>query len=191
MAVGVDHGVASRASGTTARFDRSSVPLRGHRRRRARAGFRRAHPAADRGPRHVRAQEQRQHADPLGEAVEHENLSRSARSVVLGQVPRPRLLDVAVQSPDPGPDRLQRLGQLGAVEQLRTSASTPARPSSPPVSSRVELRLGHDAVAVALEHRQRAAGEVAPVVGELGLVPGLESRRRDAAVLAEGDLAKQ
>ena len=56
----------------------------------------------------------------------------------------------------------------------------------------VDLRLGRDdPVSVARHHRQHAAGEVAVVVGELGLVAGLEAGGGNRAVLAEADLAEE
>ena len=74
---------------------------------------------------------------------------------------------------------------------LSSSAQTSStRPSKSFASSGSTSASGHDAVAVALDHRQRAAGEVAVVVGELGLVALAERGRRDAAVLAERDLAE-
>ena len=74
----------------------------------------------------------------------------------------------------------------------RSSSSTtsPARPSKSAASAGVGLRVGRRAVAVAGDHRDRAAREVAVVVGELGLVARLEAGGRDRAVLAEGDLAE-
>ena len=47
------------------------------------------------------------------------------------------------------------------------------------------------AVEVFLDHRQRAADEVAVAVGEVGVVAGDEGVEAEAAVLAEGDFAEE
>ena len=115
--------------------------------------------------------------------------SRSRLRLVLGQLPGLGLLDVAVQPPHPGPDRLQRLGQLEPVEQLADDAVDALERVVAGAQGRVLAALGDHPLAVALDHRQRPRGQVAPVVGELALVAGLEACGGDAAVLAEGDLA--
>ena len=68
------------------------------------------------------------------------------------------------------------------------TAST--RPSNSDASSAGASAVGHDAVAVALDHRERAAGEVAVLVGELGVVPRLEPLGRDLAVGPEAHLTQ-
>ena len=55
---------------------------------------------------------------------------------------------------------------------------------------RVGRGLGHRAVPVAVDHGERAAGEVAEVVGQLGLVPRLEAGWGDRPVPAERHLAE-
>ncbi len=55
---------------------------------------------------------------------------------------------------------------------------------------RVELARAQGSVAVAADHRGRATGEVAELVGELALVALLEGGAGDGAVLAEGHLAQ-
>ena len=55
----------------------------------------------------------------------------------------------------------------------------------------VDLDVRHRPVAVAPDHRQRAVGEIAQLVGQLGVVAALEGLGRDRAVLAEGDVAQQ
>ena len=50
---------------------------------------------------------------------------------------------------------------------------------------------GNDAAAVALDHRDHAAREIAPRVGEVGVVALLEPLPREAAVAVEGNLAQQ
>ena len=82
------------------------------------------------------------------------------------------LLDVAVQAPDALPDALERLRDLGAVEQRRRP---PRRGRRSPRRAPGRARRRARAVAVAAQHVQRAAGEVAVVVGELGLVALLEA----------------
>ena len=55
---------------------------------------------------------------------------------------------------------------------------------------RVELARAQGSVAVAADHRDGPAGEVAELVGELALVALLEGGAGDGAVLAEGHLAQ-
>ena len=73
----------------------------------------------------------------------------------------------------------------------RFCATSSARPSNSSTSRSGGVLSGTMAVAVLGDHRQRAAGEVAVVVGQLGVVAGLEPRGRDRPVLAEGHLAQQ
>ena len=93
--------------------------------------------------------------------------------------------------------RLRRLirRQTSSSAAVSSTSSIRSRTASTrPVELRRQLggRLGgrHDAVAVAVDHRERAAGEVAVLVGELGVVPRLEPLGRDLAVGAEAHLAQ-
>ena len=115
--------------------------------------------------------------------------SRSAaRLGVLGQLPGRLLLDVAVQAPHALPDVVEGRRQLDAVDALRDVLGQALEVGD---ERGVDVDVGHDPVAVAADHRQRAAGEVAELVGELGLVALLEGRGGDRAVLAEGDVAQE
>ena len=137
--------------------------------------------------RQVGDEQQRRHPQALDQVVE-DFVEALGVGLVLGQHPRLRLLDVAVEAADQLPGHLQRLGQLGPVEQLAEARHDAFEVLG---EHRVDRGLGHGAVAVALDHRQHPAGEVAVVVGELGLVAGLEAGGGDRAVLAEADLAEE
>src|SRR4051794_29789812 len=63
----------------------------------------------------VRVQQDRHRAQALGERAQH---GRELGRVGLRELPRLALLDVAVEPPHPLPDALERLRDLGAVEQL-------------------------------------------------------------------------
>ena len=67
--------------------------------------------------RQVGDEQQRRHPQALDQVVE-DFVEALGVGLVLGQHPRLGLLDVAVEAPDQGPGLLQRLGQLGPVEQL-------------------------------------------------------------------------
>ena len=135
----------------------------------------------------VRPQQHRHRPQPLGEAAQH-RVELLAGALVLRQPPRRPLLDVAVQPAHALPDLLERERQLGAVD-VRGDALAQARE----VLGQRRLRRSarHLPVAVAPDHPDRAAGEVAELVGELGLVAQLEGRGGDRAVLPEGHLAQQ
>src|SRR5436190_928188 len=125
-----------------------------------------------RARRQIRVQEHREDAQALGEGGECAvELLRPA--VVLGLHPRLALLDVAVQPANALPDDLERLGQLEGVEQRLDAARESLEVAGEIV---VELGLRDLPVAVAAEHAQRAAGEVAELVGELRLVARGERR---------------
>src|SRR5918992_1577067 len=136
--------------------------------------------------RHERVQEHGDHAEPLGERVEHLVEPLGLR-VVLGELPGLLVLHVAVQQLDALPDLVQAAGELDIVDATvhRLGEAVELRRES-----LVRLRAGHHAVAVAPDHRKRAAGEVAVLVGELGRVAGLEAFGRDLAVGAEAHLAQ-
>ncbi len=89
--------------------------------------------------------------------------------------------------------RAARSPRARAVSSARSIMLRPrsARPAKSPSQLRVEAHRGGRAVAVAMHHRDRAAGEVAELVGQLALVAQLERSRRDRAVLAERDVAQQ
>ena len=139
------------------------------------------------GSGHERVEQHRDHPQALGQRVEH--LVEPLRGgLVLGELPRLLVLDVPVEALDALPDLVERGGQLDRVEALRAPSRRGRR-------SRRRARAsgsasGHHAVAVAADHRQRPAGEVAVLVGELGRVARLEPLRRDLAVRAEADLAQ-
>ena len=84
--------------------------------------------------RHVGDEQQRRHPQPLGEVVE-DLVEALGVGLVLGQLPGLRLLDVAVEAPDQLPDLLQRLGQLGPVEQLADALGTTPSKSSASTAS--------------------------------------------------------
>ena len=117
-----------------------------------------------------------QHADDahaLGERRER-LVERAGRVRIARELPRRALLDVAVEPAHALPDHLERLRDLGAVEQLATSLGQPVELRAPaPGRSRPPARP----VAVAHEHRDRPAREVAVLVGELGLVARREPPR--------------
>ena len=73
------------------------------------------------------------------------------------------------------------------TESDRPSNSA-ARPSSGAAPS---VAVRYHAVAIAADHGQRPAREVAVLVGQLGVVARLEGLRRDLAVRAEADLSQQ
>ena len=101
-------------------------------------------------------------------------------------LPRLLLLDEAVQLADARPDLVERAGHLDGVEQVADLLAN--------AGERVGHRRvrAHDLTAqVAVDHRQRAAGEVAVFVRELARVALLESLGRHVAVLAERHLAHQ
>src|SRR5680860_349019 len=136
--------------------------------------------------RQVGDEQQGDDAQALAEVVE-DFVEALGVGLVLGQLPGAGLLDVAVEATDEAPGLLQGLGQLGPVEQL---AEAGYRAFEVLFQHSVDLCRRHDAGAVAVDHRQHAAGQVAEVVGKLGLVAGLEARRRDRAILAEADLTE-
>ena len=92
-------------------------------------------------------------AHPLGEVVE-DRVDVAGKRRVLGQLPRPPLLDVAVEPPHARPDRLQGLGQLGPVEEIAGGLLDATQPVL--AAGELGVRLGgrHDAVAIALDHRE-------------------------------------
>ena len=138
--------------------------------------------------RQERHQHQGDDAQALDQVVE-DFVETGGVGLVLGEDPRRGLLDITVEATDEHPDDLQGLGQLGTIEQV---AQAVERAFEVLGEHRVDLGpLGDDAVAVARHHRQRAAGEVAVVVGELGLIPRLETGGGDRAVLAEAHLAEE
>ena len=87
---------------------------------------RREHPLA--AARQVGDEQQRRHPQALDQVVE-DLVEALGVGLVLGQLPRPGLLDEAVEAAHQLPGLLQRLAQLGPVEQARRSA--PGHPRSP------------------------------------------------------------
>ena len=131
-----------------------------------------------RGVGHERMQQNGDHAQPLGQPVE-DLIEASALCLVLRQLPRLLVLDVAVEEPDAPPDLVESQGRLHAVEPIATA---PARPSNSVTSS--PAGSAGATVAVAAGHRERPAREVAVLVRQLGRVARLEPFGRDLAVLA-------
>ena len=67
--------------------------------------------------RQVGDEQQRRHPQALDQAVE-DLVEALGVGLILGQLPRLRLLHVAIEPPHQPPGLLQRLGQLGPVQQL-------------------------------------------------------------------------
>ena len=161
---------------------------------RRRTGRRRTRQSGPRAPRaaarwlgEVGVQQHRHDPESLRERAQHAVEIVRVRGV-LRQLPRRLLLDVAVEPAHALPDLVERAGQLDAVEQLRDAL---AQALEVVVEQSVEFAFGERAVAVAHDHRDRAAREVAVVVGQLALVALLEGGGGDRAVLAEGHVAQQ
>src|ERR687898_3442949 len=133
---------------------------------------------------HVGVQQQRGHPQALGQAVE-DGIEPARCTVLLGELPRAGLLDVAVEPADELPDLLERLGDLGLIQKRPDAVGDSLELTG---ELRLGLRVRDRPVAVAADHRENPVGEVPVLVGELGLVAGLEACRRDLAVLSEGDL---
>ena len=104
------------------------------------------------------------------------------------ELPGLLVLHEAVEALDPLPDLVERERRLHPVEQVLDRLGQAVEVLRQLGGG---LGLGHHAVAVAVDHRQRAAGEVAVLVGELGGVARLEALGRDLAVLSEADLAQR
>src|SRR4029079_17498304 len=96
-------------------------------------------------------------AQPVGEGAQHTVEVAGAR-LVLGQLPRRLLLDVAVEPAHALPDRLERLRELPAIHERADLVREAVELRD---HRRIQLGLGHRAVPVARDHRDRAAGEVA------------------------------
>src|SRR4051812_15901003 len=108
----------------------------------------------------VGPQQDRHGAKAFGEAAQR--LVELVRvGLVLGELPRGALLDVAVQTPDALPDPLQRLRDLRVVEQVPDFVDETVEVGREPG---VDLDVGDLPVAVAGDHRQRAARQVAELV---------------------------
>ena len=73
---------------------------------------------------HVGREQHGQHAQALGERAQR-RLELGGRAGVLRQLPRRLLLDVAVEPPHARPDAVERLRDLGAVEQARDLVGEP------------------------------------------------------------------
>src|SRR4051794_4448148 len=136
---------------------------------------------------HERVHEDRHHAEPLGQSVERA-LEPVGLRLVLRELPRRLVLHVSVEATHAPPDLLQREAPLPAVEPLAHGLRQAIEVGG---EVRGHLRLRHHAVAVAGDHAQRPAGEVAVLVGELGVVTSLEPVGRDRPVLPEADLAQE
>src|SRR5688572_10513075 len=113
---------------------------------------------------HIGKEEEGDYPEALGEVVE-DQVQLPGLALVLGQVPRPALLDVAVEAADQLPDLVQRLADLCLVQQLPHPVRGAVEVGA---QRRIDVGLGDGARAVALDHRQGAAGEVAVVVRQLG-----------------------
>src|SRR5215211_3155064 len=106
----------------------------------------------DRG-RHEWMQQHRHHTQPLGQRVE--DLVEVARlGVVLGELPGLLVLHVTVEQLDPAPDLVECCGELDIVDASAHDVGDAVELRRQP-GSRIGAR--HEPVAVALDHRERAA----------------------------------
>ena len=136
----------------------------------------------------VRGQSDRRDAHAVRELVESPVQVGLALGI-LRELPRLVLLDVAVETADVVPDRLERSGDVEAVES--GGDVVVHRPRGGRELALVVGRLPQLAVSVAGDHRRRAREQVAEVVAELALVALAEAVERDVAVLAERDDASR
>ena len=134
-----------------------------------------------------RGEQHGDHAQALGQRAQ-DAIEVGRALGVLGQLPRRLLLDVAVEPPHALPDVVEGRRELDAVDALGHALGEAVEVAG---ERRVDVDRRHRPVAVAPDHRQRAVGEVAQLVGQLGLVAALEGLGGDRAVLAEGDVAQQ
>ena len=170
-------GGGTRSAGTSGSSSPTlrAAPTAPKRRRVERASSRRA-PRAARAVRvrHERVQQHGDDAEALGERVE-DRVEMLGRAVVLGELPRLLVLHVAVEPPHALPDLVERAASARPRRACRDARRRARRSSA--ASSAGSSRLRHHAVAVAADHRQRAAGEVAVLVGELGRCSASRSPR--------------
>src|SRR3954454_6038965 len=126
-------------------------------------------------------------AQPLGQGAQ-DAIEVGRTLGVLGQLPGRLLLDVAIEPTHALPDVVERGRELDAVDALGHAVGEAVEVGC---ERCVDLDVGDAPVAIAPDHREGSVGEVAELVGQLGVVAALEGLGRHGAVLAEGDVAQQ
>ncbi len=150
------------------------------------------------GPRGCRARPRRRHSSALARGITGDASSATIRSASrqspsdrgdrvgvarLVELPRLLVLDVGVGGADQVPHRAER-GRV--VEPRRARSMQPANVGRGRGRERaVGPGVGHDAVAVVDGHVEHAVGEVAEVVGEIGVVARHHRLVREVAVGTE------
>ena len=141
--------------------------------------------------RNDRVHGQRHQAQTGGQAVEDRVQTGSLR-LVLGELPGRFLFDELVEAPHEFPDRVEGRGDVEVgvlLRRLRDHRLALGRDRGQSLTLRSSLRDG--SVAVLADHADRAADEVAQLVGELVVVARPQTLEADVAVLAERHLAHE
>src|SRR5439155_14525392 len=103
--------------------------------------------------------------------------------LVLRDLPRLVLLDVAVESPDQFPDQVERAGEIPGIEARR---QRPAELVDRDRELGRNLGRHQAAPAGASDQSRRPGEEIAELVAELALVARVDVLHRGVAVLPEG-----
>ena len=140
---------------------------------------------------HHGSQHQRGQLQLLSQQRQHRVETRGKR-LVLAQLPGHRLVDVFVGASDHAPQRLERVVELIVVHELAIFGELFERLRFHFVVERfVRSRRGHHAAAILLDHRHRAAEQIAQVVGKVGVDALHQRQLREVAVEAKRHLAEQ
>ncbi len=134
---------------------------------------------------------QRHQAQAGGQTIE-DRVQPAGQRLVLGELPRRLLLDQPVEAPHELPDRVEggRDAEVGVLlRRLRDHRLALGSHRRQSLTLRSSLR--DSALSVLADHADRAADEVAQLVGELVVVARPQALQADVAVLPERDLAHE